>query len=206
MVTATATTRLLGRNEAAAISGVSLSAVNKAVEQRVIKPRRTKRGKTLLAPEETLALALFSLMPVALPVALKRLLRDWVISMSAEDVGKEFALSEAMTVSFTEELAEVSRRVDKYVKLREKYVEVNPKVMAGTPVIRGTRVPVRALAKLVEGGESREVLREDYPHIPPEAYELAVLWSKGNPRRGRPAARTLARGASTSRSRRTTRA
>jgi len=203
MATATATTRLLGRNEAAAISGVSLSAVNKAVEQRVIRPRRTKRGKTLLAPEETLALALLSLMPVALPVAFKRLLRDWVVSMSAEDVGKEFALSQALTVSFTEELAEVSRRVDKYVKLREKYVEVNPNVMAGTPVIRGTRVPVRTLAKLVEGGESREALREDYPHIPSEAYELAVLWSKGSPRRGRPAAKATARGASTAPSRRT---
>lgn len=186
---ATTTTRLLSRNEAAALSGVSLNAVNKAVEQRVVRPSRTRQGKTLLAAEETVALALFSLIPVSLPVAFKRRLRDWVVSMSPKDAGKEFALSEAMTVSFTKELGEVSKRVDEYVKLRDRYIEVNPKVMAGTPVIRGTRVPVRALAKLVEGGESREALREDYPHIPEEAYELVVLWAKGNPRRGRPASK-----------------
>ena len=186
MGTATTTTRLLSRNEAATLSGVSLNAVNKAVEQRVVRPSRTKQGKTLLAAEDAVALALFSRVPVSLPVAFKRGIRDWVVALSPKDAGEEFALSEAMTVSFTKELAQVRRRVDKYVKLREKYIEINPMVMAGTPVIRGTRVPVRTLAKLVEGGESREALAEDYPHIPQDAYEVAVLWAKGNPRRGRP--------------------
>ena len=73
-----------------------------------------------------------------------------------------------------------------YVRLIDKYVEVDPDKMCGGPVIRGTRVPVRTLAQLVEGGESREALKEDYPHIPDEAYDIAVLWARGNPRRGRP--------------------
>ena len=189
MATATTATRLLSRNEAATLSGVSLNAVNKAVEQRVVRPSRTKQGKTLLAAEDAVALALFSRVPGSLPVAFKREIRDWVVTLSPKDAGEEFALSEAMTVSFTKELAQVGRRVDKYVKLREKYIEINPSVMAGTPVIRGTRVPVRTLAKLVDGGESREALAEDYPHIPQDAYEVAVLWAKGNPRRGRPASK-----------------
>jgi uncharacterized protein (DUF433 family) len=73
------------------------------------------------------------------------------------------------------------------VRLRDRYVEVDPGKMSGAPVIRGTRVPVRTLAQLIEGGESRKALKEDYPHIPEEAYGVAVLWAKGNPRRGRPA-------------------
>jgi hypothetical protein len=36
-------------------------------------------------------------------------------------------------------------------------------------------------------GETHEVLREDHPHIPEEAYAVAVLWSHANSRRGRPA-------------------
>jgi uncharacterized protein (DUF433 family) len=70
--------------------------------------------------------------------------------------------------------------------LRDKYVEVDPRKLGGTPVIRGTRVPVRTLAQLIEDGESRAVLKEDFPHIPEEAYEVAVVWARGNPRRGRP--------------------
>ena len=40
---------------------------------------------------------------------------------------------------------------------------IDPDTMGGTPVIKGTRVPVRTLAQLVAGGESREALKEDYP-------------------------------------------
>jgi uncharacterized protein (DUF433 family) len=79
------------------------------------------------------------------------------------------------------------------VRLREKYVETDSAKMGGVPVIRGTRVPVRTLAQLVEGEESLKVLKEDYPHIPEEAYDVAVLWAKGNPQRGRPVRRSAGR-------------
>jgi hypothetical protein len=59
--------------------------------------------------------------------------------------------------------------------------------MGGEPVITGTRVPVRTIASLIEMGETHDVLREDYPHIPEEAYAVAVLWAHANPRCGRPA-------------------
>lgn len=95
----------------------------------------------------------------------------------------------------TENAADVAKRAFDYVRLREKYVEADPKKMGGTPVIRGTRVPVRTLARLAEGGESRAALKDDYPHIPEEAYEVAVLWAKGNPSRGRPLRRSAGRAA-----------
>jgi uncharacterized protein (DUF433 family) len=71
--------------------------------------------------------------------------------------------------------------------LRERYIERNPAIMGGEPVIRGTRVPVRTVAGLIEQGESREVMREDYPQVPEEAYAVAVCWARANPRRGRTA-------------------
>ena len=72
---------------------------------------------------------------------------------------------------------------DEYVRLRDRYVERNPAIMGGGPVIRGTRVPVRTVGGLIEQGESREVMREDYPHVPEEAYAVAVRWTRANPRR-----------------------
>lgn len=79
------------------------------------------------------------------------------------------------------------QRAQRYVELRERLVEVNPKVCGGEPVITETRVPVRSLARQIELGETREVLREDYAHLPEESFELAPLWAKANPRQGRPA-------------------
>lgn len=181
-------TPLLTRNEIAEISGVSLNSVNKAVEQRVAKARR-HRGRTMLAADEAAALALLSELPVPLSIKLKRDLRNWIVHRSPES-SEEFELSRALRVAMTESAADVARKASEYVRLREKYIELDPDRMGGVPVIRGTRVPVRTLAKLVEGGEKRKVLREDFPHVPEEAYGVAVLWARGNPQRGRPTRRS----------------
>jgi uncharacterized protein (DUF433 family) len=175
---------LFTRNETAEISGVSVSAVNKALEQRIAKPRRS-RGRTLLAVEEAAALALISQIPVRLSVKLKRELRDWIVTRSPQPA-EELELSPALRIAMTDYASDVAARAAEYARLRDKYVEVDARKLGGTPVIRGTRMPVRTLAELVESGESRKVLREDYPHIPEEAYDVAVIWARGNPRRGRP--------------------
>lgn len=184
---------LLTRNEIAEISGVSINAVNKALEQRVAKARR-QRGRTLLAADEAAALVLLSELPISLSIKLKREVRNWIVKRNPAKA-EEFELSRALRVAMTENAADVAKRAIDYVRLREKYVEVDPAKKGGTPVIRGTRVPVRTLAQLVEGGESPKALKEDYPHIPEEAYDVAVLWAKGNPRRGRPTGQRRTRSA-----------
>ena len=72
-----------------------------------------------------------------------------------------------------------------YARLRDRYVERNQAIMGGEPVIRGTRIPVRTVAGLIEKGESREIMREDYSQVPEEAYGVAVRWARENPRRSR---------------------
>lgn len=177
----------LSRTEIAEISGVPLRAVDKAIEQRVAKGRR-RRGRTMLVADEAAALALLSELPVPLSIKLKRELRNWIVNRDPAP-SEEFELSKALRVAMTDSAVDVARRASEYTRQREKYIEIDPDKMGGVPVIRGTRVPVRTLAKLVEGGESRRALKEDYPHIPEEAYDIAVLWARGNPKRGRPAKR-----------------
>jgi uncharacterized protein (DUF433 family) len=176
---------LLTPREAAEIGGVPLNAVEKAIEQRVIRPVRLDR-KQLLAPREVALLVLLRQVPLRLPVAVKRRTREWFLDLSRGVVGAELELSPALTIRGTPEVADALESAERYARLRDKYVEINPQVMGGEPVIRGTRVPVRDLAQLIELGESRELLREDFPRVPAEAHELAAVWARANPRRGRP--------------------
>ena len=55
-------------------------------------------------------------------------------------------------------------------------IEINPQVMMGKPVIRGTRITVELiLNKLGEGATERELL-EDYPHLTPEDVRAAIAY------------------------------
>jgi uncharacterized protein (DUF433 family) len=176
---------LLTRREAAEIGRVPLGAIDKAVEQGVLRPRRTA-GKPLFPTHEVGLLVLLRQVEVQLPLRAKRRLRTWLAERGAEAVGSEFELSKALRVEMTEDVAQAIERADEYVRMRDRYVERNPAIMGGEPVIRGTRVPVRTIAGLIEQGEPRETMREDYPQVPEEAYAVTVLWTHANPRRGRP--------------------
>ncbi len=44
-------------------------------------------------------------------------------------------------------------------------VRISPNVMSGTPVFKGTRVPVQALLDHLEAGDSLNVFLEDFPSV-----------------------------------------
>ena len=47
----------------------------------------------------------------------------------------------------------------------------NPKILGGTPVFRGTRVPLQALFDSLEGGETLEEFLQGYPLV---SREMAI--------------------------------
>jgi uncharacterized protein (DUF433 family) len=56
-------------------------------------------------------------------------------------------------------------------------IEINPKVMLGKPVIRGTRITVELiLRKLAEGATSKE-LAEAYPHLSKDDIAAAITYA-----------------------------
>lgn len=56
-------------------------------------------------------------------------------------------------------------------------IEVNPKVMMGKPVIRGTRIPVELiLRKLSEGAIERDLL-DAYPRLTPGDIKAAIRYA-----------------------------
>lgn len=44
-------------------------------------------------------------------------------------------------------------------------IVVNPKIMLGKPVIKGTRITVEHLLKLLKQGLSVKEILQDYPHL-----------------------------------------
>jgi uncharacterized protein (DUF433 family) len=68
----------------------------------------------------------------------------------------------------------------------EKMVVADPEIMGGTPVIRGTRVPVQIVAALYEAGTPMERILKSYPSLAESQVELASIYAKAVPQRGRP--------------------
>lgn len=179
-------TLLLTRNEAALLSGASQAVVNKAIEQGVVATRSSRRA-SLIDARDVGALMLFSGLGFRLPVKRKRRLARWLRSA---DAGAEVSLGQAaVVVRKTPDLDRATRAAVRYAELKDRFLEVNPDRQGGEPVIRGTRVPIRGLARQIEAGESTKVLHEQYAYIDQEAFEFAVQWAKANPRRGRPVKR-----------------
>ena len=52
-------------------------------------------------------------------------------------------------------------------------IRVDPEVMLGKPVIRGTRITVEILAEKLAGGASVEEILVDYPNLEREDVEAA---------------------------------
>jgi uncharacterized protein (DUF433 family) len=58
------------------------------------------------------------------------------------------------------------------------FVEVNPKKMSGTPVFRGTRVPIQNLFDCLEDSETVEQFLEQFPTVTREQVSGVLELSK----------------------------
>ena len=83
--------------------------------------------------------------------------------------------------------------VDKRLRLlnaARDQVSVDDRILGGTPVIDGTRVPVYDVAASFAAGYPIERILSAYPSLSREQVELAALFAEANPQRGRPRQRT----------------
>jgi uncharacterized protein (DUF433 family) len=48
---------------------------------------------------------------------------------------------------------------------RHDRIEINPKIMGGKPVIRGTRITVEHILRKLGGGMTLEQILEDHPRL-----------------------------------------
>jgi len=61
-------------------------------------------------------------------------------------------------------------------KALAKYVNINPEILGGTPVIAGTRIPLERIYHLVRQGYSTESLKKEYPHVEAKKIQYAISY------------------------------
>ncbi|HEX4296075.1 MAG TPA: DUF433 domain-containing protein [Rhizomicrobium sp.] len=61
--------------------------------------------------------------------------------------------------------------------MKHERIEINPKVMVGKPVIRGTRIPVDMILRKLGAGMSYDEILEDHPHIAVEDIRAAQAFA-----------------------------
>ena len=56
-------------------------------------------------------------------------------------------------------------------------ISIDPQIMGGTPVIKGTRIPVCIILEMLEGKNTFEEIRKQYPTLINEDVKAAIHFS-----------------------------
>jgi uncharacterized protein (DUF433 family) len=62
------------------------------------------------------------------------------------------------------------------LKKKKERIVIDPKVMGGKPVIRGTRVPVQVIVGALAGGMTRDEVCKEY-RLAPEDIQAALAYA-----------------------------
>jgi uncharacterized protein (DUF433 family) len=172
------------------LTGLPLAAVHKAIDSRLIRPRTSRSGsivRRLLTKEQLIFLRLEAEGLRLLPVGTRR-----EIAESIQRSPKTEKLYVANGTALLIEIGSARRKVESELKLFkriEAMVASDLEIMRGTPVFKGTRIPVDLVADmLAQGATIREIL-EGYPALNEEKIAAAPLYMCAFPQRGRPSRR-----------------
>jgi len=140
--------------QAAAVTGLPLAAVHKAIDNRLIRPRSARSSaavQRLLSKEQLIYLQLEAEGLRLLPVETRREIAESVQRSPKTDV---LAIGNG-TVLFVE-CKSARRKVENQLKQLahiEEMVVSDPEIMRGTPVFKGTRIPVDLVADMLSQGD-----------------------------------------------------
>jgi uncharacterized protein (DUF433 family) len=180
--------------EASAVVRLPLKAVHKVLDSRLIRPQRSRQGnhiQRLLSAEQLVYLRLEAEGVGLLPVATRReVAREIESAPNADFIA--VSGSSALVIQVKNARKDVERELKRLRKAQRMAVS-DPETMGGTPVYRGTRVPVDMVAAMLAQGASTQEILEGYPSLNQEQVELAPLYVAAFPRRGRPARRPWAK-------------
>ncbi len=184
----------LTTTEAAVVAGVSVDDVNRTIDRRIL-PERLYGTTTVrtLKRDACLWIAFwFETSDWLTPNARQRVILEGSSRCASWPELRSCKLQESRTieVGIRDLWDEVDGRL-KELQNAQQMVEENPEILSGTPVIRGTRIPVYDVANLIEEKTPMDELKELYPRLSEEQFRLASLYAKARPLRGRPKRRLL---------------
>jgi uncharacterized protein (DUF433 family) len=180
--------------QASVLANLPLPAIHKLIERRLIRPRRSRNGRAIqrmLSREQVLYLRLEAEGVRLLPMATRRAIARQIELFPEID---SVVLTEGSAVVI--QVTSVRRELDQELKKLQRAEDViasDSQIMGGTPVYRGTRIPVDLIADMLSQGATPEEILEGYPALNREKVELAPFYIQAFPRRGRPVSRPWAK-------------
>jgi uncharacterized protein (DUF433 family) len=164
------------------LTGLSLKAVNNAIDKKTISAVAGEEGVRLLDERALISLAIERLLADRFAPELRRQVFDALAESPRNVVSLEGGLVKIDLREPRRELATSLRELRRAKRL----VVSDPEIMGGDPVFRGTRVPVHMIAELVAQGSTPAELLEGYPRLTAEMIRLAPVYAAAYPLRGRP--------------------
>lgn len=176
--------------QAAAITGLPLAAIHKAIDSRLVRPRSGRSGTTLrrlLTKEQLVYLQLEAEGLRLLPLETRR---EIAASIERSPKADSMAIGKgtALFVEFKTARCKVEDQLKRLAHISEMVVS-DPQIMRGTPIFKGTRIPVDLVADMLAQGATPEEILAGYPTLTQEKIAVAPIYMCAFPRRGRPTRR-----------------
>jgi uncharacterized protein (DUF433 family) len=169
--------------EAAVLTGLSLKAVNNAIDKKTISAVAGEEGGRLLDARALVSLSIEQRLCDRLATPeLRRKVFDALAEAPRNVVSLEGGL---IKIDLREPRRALAASLRDLRRARRLVVS-DPEILGGDPVFRGTRVPVHLVAELVAQGSKPGELIERYPRLTAEMIRLAPVYAAAYPLRGRP--------------------
>lgn len=177
--------RLFSPTEAAAVAGIAVKAVNNAIDKRIVVAVRNA-GKTTrqraVSSDGLLQLKLWSQVGGILSQERREKLFEAIMR---EPNASQVRADDLLIIDVAEARKQIAARTQE-LEEAEAMIAQDKAVMGGEPLFKGTRIPVRLIASMLEDGVSEEEILAGYPKLTSRHLALAPIWVAAHPRRGRP--------------------
>lgn len=174
--------------EAAFAAGVSVKAVNQAIDRDEIRTRPLRRrdgtARRGVGPGEAVYLTMSQ---VLAPEVRRKVYRSFR-GKSLAELPRRLEIN-GVVLEIDRVIKDVEERLCLLSFVHER-VQSDPEIRGGEPVFAGTRIPVYMIATKLALGSPREELLEDHPKLTQDDLDLATRYADLYPRRGRPRRRS----------------
>jgi len=178
---------VLTATETAVVAGVSVRDVNRIIDERILPETFYSTESVRSFRVDACALIAFYFQAADRLTSEERqrtILAASNLSLEWKSRKNCLIQDEFLTVNLSSFLKSAHDRLARLSEARDLVV-MDEDVLGGTPVIKGTRVPVYDVAASMDAGISMKRILSAYPGLDEKAVELAALYAAANPQRGR---------------------
>jgi uncharacterized protein (DUF433 family) len=175
-------TMLMTANEAASVTGVPLRQVHRIIDAGLLGGAVKRRDKArLLAARALVGLKLAHETADVLTLRSRRA----VVATSIRQPRQAMIRTDLVVIDARPAARAVRSGLSQLSKARG-IVSSTPDVLSGTPIFKGTRIPVHDIADMLANGDRPAAIMKAFPQLDGDKIRLAAIYALAYPPRGRP--------------------